>query len=403
MMNIQPAERMKHVKPSVIRQFAEAALKPGLITFANGNPSPATFPVEKMRKYYQEALDEKDHDLGPLFRYGAVLGYPPLVEALKARMTAKYGFDFEQNDLFIVSGGTQAVDLVSKIWLEKGDGVIVEEPSYASCYNIFLAYDAKLLGVGIDETGLDTDAVEETLKAHPEVKVIYTISSFQNPTGYTAVAEKRKKLYELACRFDKVILEDDPYTELRFAGESVDPIKSLDTEGRVFYTSSLSKVICPSFRLGYLVADKRFRQYLNITKQVTDIHSNTLAQYVAWGILTDSDYEEHIRKAQEEYRIRAKIITETLQRTMHPSCRLSAPDGGLFIMLFMPDSVDAVDFTWKGIERGVVCVPGSGFVIDGTKPSHSIRMCYSTAPIEDIARGAEIVGKLTWDMIEGKA
>ena len=135
-MNIQPAERMKHVKPSVIRQFAEAALKPGLITFANGNPSPATFPVEKMRKYYQEALDEKDHDLGPLFRYGAVLGYPPLVEALKARMAAKYGFDFEQNDLFIVSGGTQAVDLVSKIWLEKGDGVIVEEPSYASCYNI---------------------------------------------------------------------------------------------------------------------------------------------------------------------------------------------------------------------------------------------------------------------------
>ena len=398
-MNIQPAERMNHIKPSVIRQFAEAALKQGLISFANGNPSPVTFPVEYMKRFYQEALETGDNKL---FTYGAVLGYPPLVEALKKRLAAKYGFDFEQNDLFIVSGGTQAVDLVSKIWLEKGDGVIVEEPSYSSCYNIFHAYEAELLGVGINESGIDTEAVEEMLKTHPEVKLIYTISSFQNPTGYTAVADTRKKLYELACRYDKIILEDDPYTELRFAGESVDPVKSLDTEGRVFYTSSLSKVICPSFRLGYLVADRRFRQYLNVCKQVTDIHSNTLAQYVAWGIMTKTDYEEHLNRAREEYRKRVALVTETLKKNMHPSCRISAPEGGLFMMLFMPDCVDAVEFTWKGIERGVVCVPGSGFLIDGNAPSHSIRMCYSTAPIEDVARGAEIIGKLTWDMIEGK-
>ena len=141
-MNIQVAERMNHIKGSVIRQFAEAALKPGLITFANGNPSPVTFPVEYMKRFYQEALETGDNSL---FTYGAVLGYPPLVEALKKRLAAKYGFDFEKNDLFIVSGGTQAVDLVSKLWLEKGDGVIVEEPSYASCYNIFLAYNELLL------------------------------------------------------------------------------------------------------------------------------------------------------------------------------------------------------------------------------------------------------------------
>ncbi|MBQ9421723.1 MAG: PLP-dependent aminotransferase family protein, partial [Lachnospiraceae bacterium] len=254
-----------------------------------------------------------------------------------------------------------------------------------------------------DESGIDTDAVEEILKTHPEVRMIYTISSFQNPTGYTAVQEKREKLYALACKYDKVILEDDPYTELRFSGESVNPIKSLDLAGRVFYTSSLSKVICPSFRLGYLVAPKEYSRYINISKQVTDIHSNTLAQYVAWGIMTKTDYEAHITAAQEEYRKRSALIAETLKRTMHPSCKLSSPNGGLFIMMFLPDCIDAVDFTWKGIERGVVCVPGSGFVINGDAPSHSIRMCYSTAPIEDISRGAEIVGRLTWDMIEGKA
>ena len=399
-MNIQIAERMNHVHASVIRKFAESALKPGMISFANGNPSAATFPVEEMKRFYQEALESGENSL---FTYGAVRGYPPLVEALKARLANKYGFDFEKNDLFIVSGGTQAVDVTSKIWLSKGEGVITEEPSYSSCYNIFLAYEACLLGVGIDETGIDTDAVEELLKTHPEVKMIYTISSFQNPTGYTAVAEKRRKLYELACRYDKIILEDDPYTELRFAGDDVDPVKSLDTEGRVFYTSSLSKVICPSFRLGYLVADKRFSPYINICKQVTDIHSNSLAQYVAWGILTKTDYEAHIKRAQDEYRKRAHLISETLKETMHPDFRLSEPTGGLFIMMFMPECVDAVDFTWKGIERGVVCVPGSGFVIDGEAPSHSIRMCYSTAPIEDIKKGAEIIGKLTWDVMRGKA
>ena len=397
---MQVAERMKHIKGSVIRQFAEAALKPGLISFANGNPSPVTFPVEDMKRFYQEALDTGDNKL---FTYGSIVGYPPLVQALKERLAAKYGFDFEKNDLFIVSGGTQAVDIVSKLWISKGDGVIVEEPSYSSCYNIFLAYEAKLLGVGIDESGIDTDAVEEILKTHPEVRMIYTISSFQNPTGYTAVQEKREKLYALACKYDKVILEDDPYTELRFSGESVNPIKSLDLAGRVFYTSSLSKVICPSFRLGYLVAPKEYSRYINISKQVTDIHCNTLAQYVAWGIMTKTDYEAHITAAQEEYRKRSALIAETLKRTMHPSCKLSSPNGGLFIMMFLPDCIDAVDFTWKGIERGVVCVPGSGFMIDGDKPSHSIRMCYSTAPIEDISRGAEIVGRLTWDMIEGKA
>ncbi len=398
-MNIQIAERMNHVHASVIRKFAESALKPGMISFANGNPSAATFPVEEMKRFYQEALESGEN---ALFTYGAVRGYPPLVEALKARLAKKYGFDFEKNDLFIVSGGTQAVDVTSKIWLSKGDGVITEEPSYSSCYNIFLAYEAGLLGVGIDETGIDTGAVEELLKTHPEVKMIYTISSFQNPTGYTAVAEKRRKLYELACRYDKIILEDDPYTELRFAGDDVDPVKSLDTEGRVFYTSSLSKVICPSFRLGYLVADKRFSTYINICKQVTDIHSNSLAQYVAWGILTKTDYEAHIKRAQDEYRKRSRLISETLKETMHPDFRLSEPTGGLFIMMFMPECVDAVDFTWKGIERGVVCVPGSGFVIDGEAPSHSIRMCYSTAPIEDIKKGAEIIGKLTWDVMEGR-
>jgi len=399
-MKIQVADRMNHVKGSVIRQFAEAALKPGLISFANGNPSSATFPVEEMKRFFVEALnsDEKDS----LLQYGAVQGYMPLVNFLKERLTNKYGFDFEKNELFMVSGGTQAVDITSKIWLEKGDAVITEEPSYASCYNIFRGYEANLIGVPIDETGIDIEATEQVLKTNPKVKMIYTIPSFQNPTGFSAVADKRRRLYELACKYDVIILEDDPYAELRFAGEATNPIKSYDTEGRVFYTSSLSKVIAPSFRLGYLVVAKEFGKYVNVCKQIMDVHSNSLGQYVAWGVMAKTDYEAHIRKAQAEYLRKSSLIVNTLKKYMHPSCKLSQPTGGLFIMMFMPECVDAVDFVWKGIDRGVVCVPGSGFALDGDLPSHSIRMCYSTAPDEEIVRGAEIVGKLTCDMIEGK-
>ncbi|MCQ4725343.1 PLP-dependent aminotransferase family protein [Anaerotignum faecicola] len=399
-MKIQTAGRMNHIEGSVIRQFAEAALKPGLITFANGNPAPATYPVEQMKQFFQEALES--NEVGQLLMYGAVQGFPPLVDCLKERLAKKYGFDFETNDLYIVSGGTQAADVVSKIWLEKGDAVITEEPSYASMYNIFRAYEADLIGVPIDETGMDTDAVEEALKTNPKVKLIYTIPSFQNPTGFSAAAEKRKKLYDLACKYDVIIFEDDPYAELRFEGETVNPIKSYDIDGRVFYTSSLSKVIAPSFRLGYLVVKKEFGKLVNVCKQCTDVHSNTIGQYVAWGVMTKTDYEGHIKKAQEEYRRKSSLIVETLKKYMHPSCRLSHPTGGMFIMMFMPDTIDAVDFTWKGIDRGVVCVPGSGFAIDGNKPSHMVRMCYATATDEEIVKGAEIVGRLTCDMIEGK-
>ena len=400
-MKIALADRMNNIAGSVIRKFAEkASADPSLISFANGNPSEVTFPIQDMKRFYDEALT--DGFSMSLMHYGSVQGYMPLVNFLKERLADKYGFDWEENDLFITSGGTQAVDITSKMWLQKGDTVIVEEPSYASCYNIFRCYEANLKGASIDEDGINIDDVQNILENDKTVKLIYTIPSFQNPTGFSMTPERRKKLYELACKYDVVILEDDPYAELRFGGVETDPIKSLDKEGRVFYTSSLSKVIAPSFRLGYLVVNKRYNTNVNVCKQCMDIHSDTLGQYVAWGIMTKTDYAGHIRLAQDEYRRKASLISETLKKTMHPSCKISIPTGGMFIMMFMPDTVDAEDFVWKGIDRGVVCVPGSGFAIDGSKPSHCIRMCYSTANDDQIVKGAEIIGKLTWDIIEGR-
>ena len=399
-MNIKVADRMEHISGSVIRKFAErAAADPELINFSNGNPSEVTFPIEDMRRFYDEALSTGYSD--ELMKYGVVKGFPPLTDFLKDRLHNKYGFDWDENDLFIVSGGTQAADITSKIWLSKGDTVLVEEPSYASCYNIFRCYEAELKGVPINEDGIDIDAVEKALMEDDSIRMIYTIPSFQNPTGFSTSAMKREQLYRLASKYDVIILEDDPYAELRFSGDEISPVKSMDTEGRVFYTSSLSKVVAPSFRLGYLVVNKRYSSYVNVCKQCTDIHSNTLAQYVAWGIMTKTDYEMHLELARSEYGRKAGLIRNELINHMHPSCRVSSPSGGMFIMIFLPENIDAADFVWKGIDCGVVCVPGSGFMIDGSKVSHSVRLCYATASDEEIIKGAEIIGKLTYDFIEG--
>lgn len=399
-VTIRFADRAAKSKQPIIRviDFLQKE-DPEFLAFGEGNPSIEACPIDTIREISERLLAEEPKYM---FSYTATLGDPQFRELIKKRMVEKKGMDPENNEILVMTGGQQGLMVVPQMFTNEGDAVITEEITYQGMLDTIRNFGGHTVGVRQEEDGIDVKALEEAIRSTDRISFIYLIPNFSNPTGITTSLEKRKAVYELACRYDKIILEDDPYTELRFAGESVDPVKSLDTEGRVFYTSSLSKVICPSFRLGYLVADKRFRQYLNVCKQVTDIHSNTLAQYVAWGIMTKTDYEEHLNRAREEYRKRVALVTETLKKNMHPSCRISAPEGGLFMMLFMPDCVDAVEFTWKGIERGVVCVPGSGFLIDGNAPSHSIRMCYSTAPIEDVARGAEIIGKLTWDMIEGK-
>lgn len=396
-MEIRVADRMHNVKGSVIRQFAEAALNPGRISFANGNPSSDIYPVNEMRRFYCEALEG---NAAELLQYGAVQGYRPLIDTLKERLVKRFGFDFEQNELFIVSGGTQGGDIASKILLNAGDAVITEDPSYASFFNIFRSYQAELIGIPIKENGIDLAATEEIVRDHPNVRMIYTIPTFHNPTGFTASVENRRGLYEMAQQYDLMILEDDPYSEVRYAGESSLPIKAMDVDGRVFYLGSLSKVIAPAFRLGYMVIDKRFAPYVNVCKQITDVHSNALAQYVANAIITKCDFEEHLARCSETYRHKSDLMKTTLKKYLHPSVKVSDPQGGLFIMLFLPEGMDSVDFVWKAVDRGVVCVPGSGFMTDQDAPNNAIRLCYSTPNDDEIVRGAEILGKLSYELIK---
>lgn len=399
-MAVHISDKMQVVRGSVIRKMAEAAAtQKNAISFANGNPSSDSFPVADFQRFADEIFQT---DPNSVLQYGLSQGYPPLIEALKARLSEKWGIDFEKNDLIVVSGGQQACDFAAKVVLNEGDVVITEEPSFASCYNTFRSYGAKLAGVPMRQDGMDLEKLEQAIKDNPNARMLYIIPSFQNPTGYTTSREKRQKIYDLAKEHNIAIFEDDPYCELRFDGEDLNPIKAIDTDGLVLYAGSFSKVMAPAFRLGFLVFDKSLTTRMVVAKQCTDVHSSLLFQYITYRCMADCGYEAHLRRCREIYRKKSRLMVTRLVENLHPAIRCSRPQGGLFLMLFLPEGMDSTPFVMQALERGVVCVPGSGFMIDQDAPNNGVRLCYSTASEEEIERGVDILCRLSHQWMEQK-
>lgn len=396
-MQFEISERMAGVHGSAIRELFKLGADPDMISFGGGNPSAETFPIPEIAEIVSDVL--KNAPVSVL-QYGLSEGYTPLRDTMKAYLTRTQGFDFEKNELFIVSGGQQCADLTTKVLVNAGDVILTEDPAFVGCLNTFRSYGAKLVGVPMQQDGMDTDALEAALQANPNAKLLYTIPSFQNPSGITTTLEKRKKVYELACKYNIAILEDNPYGELRFAGEDVPTIKSLDTEGRVLYAGSFSKVMAPAFRLGFLVFDKALTMPLTVAKQTTDVHSNVLFQYVCNEYMTKYDYAAHLESARRIYRDKCNLMLDTMRRTFHPAVTFTKPEGGLFVMAFLPEGMDAQPFVREAIRRGVLCVPSSAFLADESQVSNGLRLNYSTPTDEQIVKGIEILGKLTHEWIK---
>ena len=391
------SHRMSDVHGSAIRELFKLGADPSMISFGGGNPSAETFPVPEIAEIMADVM--KNAPVSVL-QYGLSEGYTPLRDTMKEYLARTQGFDFEKNELFIVSGGQQCADLTTKVLVNEGDVILTEDPAFVGCLNTFRSYGAKLVGVSMQQDGMDIDALEAALKANPNAKLLYTIPSFQNPSGITTTLEKRKKVYELACRYDIAILEDNPYGELRFSGEDVPTIKSMDTEGRVLYAGSFSKVMAPAFRLGFLVFDKSLTMPLTIAKQTTDVHSNVLFQYVCNEYMTKYDFASHLEKSRSVYREKCRLMLDTMRRTFHPSVTFPQPEGGLFVMAFLPEGMDAQPFVREAIKRGVLCGPGSAFLADEKQISNAFRLNYSTPSDEQIVKGIEILGRLTHEWVK---
>ena len=388
------SDRMRGVSGSIIRELFKMTAAPNMISFAGGNPSPDTFPMTEIAAIANDALLNRGTSM---LQYGFTEGFPPLRETLKSYYIKKHGFPKESDELITVSGGQQSADLTAKVLLNEGDVAICEELSFVGVLNTFRAYGAKLVGVKMEPDGMNIQDLESKIKANPRAKLIYIIPNFQNPTGFTTSMEKRVQIYALAQKYDLMILEDDPYGELRYEGEFLTPIKCLDIDGRVIFSGSFSKTMAPALRVGFLVAEKNLMKRLVVAKQTGDVHTATLPQEICYRYMAEHDFEGHLNDIRRIYSVKCKRMLDDMEKHFSPAITFNRPQGGLFVTAFLPEGMDAWPFVQEGIARKVACVPGAAFVMDPKVPSNAFRMNFSMPSLEQIDEGTEILGKLTYE------
>ena len=393
-MNYTFSDKISGLKPSAIREILKATADPSIIAFAAGNPAPDAFPVEEIKKITMDILEK--NPIAAL-QYGATEGYTPLRDAVKKRLASQGSFT-DRDELIITSGGQQASELSCKIFLNEGDTLICESPSFIGCLNAFRSYNAHLAGVEMDDEGISIAGLEEAVKNNKNCKLLYVIPNFQNPSGRCMSAARRKAVYEFACAHNLVIIEDNPYGELRFAGEDIPSIKSLDTEGRVIYAGSFSKVVSPGMRVGFIAAAPEIISKIVVCKQVSDVHSNILAQMICHRILTEYDFDAHIASLKQIYKRKYTLMTEGIKKYFSSKVTVTEPQGGLFIWGTLPEGSDMLDFCKKAIERKVAVVPGTAFLTDENAKTTSFRMNFSTPTDEQLTEGCKILGQLTKEL-----
>ncbi|MDE5619409.1 MAG: PLP-dependent aminotransferase family protein [Ruminococcus sp.] len=396
-MNYKFSDKVTKLQASAIREILKFTSVPGVISFAAGNPAPEAFPTEKIAEISAELL--RDDPILAL-QYNITEGYTPLRDFLKQWLASKNCYNSDFDDVIVTSGGQQANELSCKVLLNEGDTLLCESPCFIGSLNAFRSYNVNLCGVDMDDDGINLEKLENALKTQKNVKMLYVIPNFQNPTGRTMTFEKRKAVYELACKYDFIILEDDPYGELRFAGENVPTIKSLDTEGRVIYSSTFSKILSSGFRTGFVSAPAPIIQKIVVCKQVSDVHSNIWAQIVAHRFMTSVNLDEHFAGLREIYRKKCDLMCSYIDNGFSKKISYIRPQGGLFVWCTLPDDCDMNDFCKKAIqEYKIAVVPGNSFSIDESEKSHSFRLNYSTPTNEQIQKGMEVLANMTKDIL----
>lgn len=389
------SDKISSLQPSAIREILKATADPAIIPLAAGNPAPDAFPVDEVREITADIL--ATHPIDAL-QYGVSEGYQPLREKMAQWMKERENINASADEVLIVSGATQIMDLVTKVLCNEGDTVICEEPSFIGSLNCFRSYGCKLKGVPVEADGMNMEALEEVLKTTPNAKFIYTIPNFQNPSGTTMSLEKRRKMYELAKKYGVIILEDNPYGELRVAGTAVPTLKSMDTEDIVVYAGSFSKILSPGLRVAYCIAPKPILAKMTVGKQASDVHTAMLNQLIVYEWLTKYDVAKHIEKIRNIYRKKLDLICNCIDKELGGFVEYVRPEGGLFVWCKLPDDVDMLDFCKRGVEKKVAVVPGNAFLTDDTVECHYIRLNFSTPSDEAIKEGLARLGQVAADI-----
>lgn len=390
-MEYKFSDRVSNLKPSAIREIFKYAADPEVVSLSAGNPSPDAFPAKAIEEISAKVLAE---DPIKVLQYSVSEGYTPLRRHLMEYMQKEHNTGSENDDIIITTGAQQIMDLCTKSLVNEGEVVIVEAPSFIGSLNTFRSYNAKLVGVTVEPDGMNTDELEEKLRANPNTKFIYTIPNFQNPSGVTMSLEKRRKVYELAKKYGVLIIEDNPYGDLRYSGESVPNIKSFDTEGIVIYAGSMSKVISPGIRVAYCICPKPIFQKLVVCKQGNDVHTNIWAQYVCDEFITKYDFNAHLAMLRRIYTEKAQFCMDLLDKYCTPAITYNKIDGGLFIWCDLDKRIDMPSFCKEAVLNKVCVVPGNAFLTDENEECHSFRINFSTPTDEQLEKGIRILGEL---------
>lgn len=382
------SDRIKATPPSFIRSILKTAADPDIISFAGGLPNPVSFPQEELlvsMKRIVKMYGDK------LYQYSITAGLPELRQYIADRYNKKFGLDLTMDHILITTGSQQALDLISKTFLNKGDGVILEKPSYLGAIQAFSQYQPAFYPVELTENGLDIEQLKIALRN--QVKLIYTIPDFQNPTGLTYAAENRNLISEILKENEIVLIEDDPYGDLRFDGERLPYIGAGKLTNSILL-GTFSKTVTPGMRTGFIISQNtELLKYISVAKEASDLHTNIFSQYLILDYLEHNDYETHIAEIRKLYKAQAQAMVAAMDRYFPETVKYTKPHGGMFLWVTLPEGVSALSLFPKALEKKVAFVPGDPFYIN-MKNTNTMRLNYTNADSQAIEEGIRRLGDL---------
>jgi len=374
-----------------IKEMFAAARNPDLISFAGGAPAPELYPLEAFRASSDKAFDEWGRTM---MAYDGAEGILPLREIIANERMANMGVNVRPEDIRILSGSQQGIDFAGRLFIDEGDTIVCEYPTYLGALNSFGAFHPSYVSVPMDDNGMIMEELEKTLIANPQAKLIYTVPEFQNPTGITLAGERRKRMVELAEEHDVIIIEDSPYYEIRFEGENIPAIKSFDTKGdRVIYLGSFSKTLCPGIRLGWACANFEILDRYRVMKEASDFQASTVTQYQVATFLRDNSLDKLLDESRRVYRKRRDAALAAIEEFFPDNVQYTVPQGGYFIWLTVPGINSTEMFLPAVNDIGVAYVPGESFFA-GADQTCNIRLSYSQMTEEKIREGIARLAKL---------
>lgn len=378
----------KNIPPSFIREILAVAEQPGMISFAGGLPNPTYFPVEQMKIAFAEMMNSGGKEI---LQYAGSQGYLPLREWICARYNTRYGMNIRPENILITNGSQQALDMLGKLFINPGDPLLMEKPSYLGAIQAFSAYSPQFRQVQLNRDGIDLNQLEDEILRNG-ARILYSIPNFQNPSGISYSAEIRRDLAVLLDWYEMMLIEDDPYNEIRFEGDFLPPVYTHNPE-RTIWCGSFSKMISPGIRAGWICAPTGLIPHLLRIKQASDLHTNNVVQQLIFRFLTDHDPDEHLRKVRGVYKAQKDFMIAAIKRHFPEEISYTNPEGGMFIWATLPGHVNTNTIVDEAIEKKVVFVPGRSFYTSDTC-HNNMRLNYSNAPEEMIEEGIKRLGAI---------